>query len=332
MGRQKCLVGLAVAAIMGTFASSSVLWSDDWEADEAPYIGEMTSETEIPLNDDKPQGTPDTRTTIGIAEKVTCSIDEATFLDKDCNLTTQQIDCDTIGTRTWSKTGTQAANCTLSDPVDDSVVLTASESAGAVTVKVIVKDSQTRPNASEQTERTKQFTILAPNGEDAEPDQEQGWNFVAGNDRVGAQGEWAYRVLPDTVSFKHAKFKWVREAQVFDKWPNGGNHTIAADTGNSMVNKYNYFCFEGEAPDHFKWHEDEGGPRPKAILMSGGQYQNYTYTVHIKAKYQNAADQWVEYKDRTLSVEYQASNLKCRLKFLDESAEVEWQGPWADPE
>jgi hypothetical protein len=122
-------------------------------------IGGMTSSTLKAA----PSGAPNTRTTIGLGEKATCSIDSSTWTDKDCNNSTHTIENDTIGDRVWaSSTGGSISPSGVTSV--DTVTMTADYDPDTCVVLVHVYDSETKYDDN-YLQRSKTFTIIKPTGE-----------------------------------------------------------------------------------------------------------------------------------------------------------------------
>jgi hypothetical protein len=135
------------------------LFADVYTQRTQATIGTMTSSTSVSAPDGT---TPDTRTTIGIGEVVTCSINPATWSDLDCNLTKNRIESDTIGERVWGCTSGGEVNPS-GVTSSNSTTLTADMDTGSPKVAVHVYDSENKYDDT-PAYTSINFTVIAPGG------------------------------------------------------------------------------------------------------------------------------------------------------------------------
>lgn len=159
--------------------------ADTYTPHTSPTLDGITSDTQITA-----VSASDTRTTIGLKEKVDCSIDPDTWEDEDCENDTDIV-YDSLGTKTWTAIGSGG---TVSPSTGNSTVLTADDDPGAVTVKFTGDDSGA-PNyhTGEEAIKTKAFTVIAPDGENSEI---RFWDIIDPSMLV-----FRAQLTPTTVSF-----------------------------------------------------------------------------------------------------------------------------------
>ena len=121
------------------FIAAPGLLADVYTQNTQATINAMTSSTNVSA----PSGAPDTRTTIGIGEQVTCSINSNSWSDTDCNITTNRVESDTIGDRVWGCSSGGEVNPS-GVTYSNSTTLTADLDPGSPTVAVHVYDSEAK--------------------------------------------------------------------------------------------------------------------------------------------------------------------------------------------
>ncbi|MCY2951883.1 MAG: hypothetical protein NTU53_07880 [Planctomycetota bacterium] len=278
--------------------------ADTYSANVAPTLGAMTSETVATTPATR------TRTTVGLAEPVVCTIDSSTWADKDCNDTLNTIVDDSIGTRQWSASGAGTVSPTTAG-TNDSATMTAHKSPGSVTVTVTVKDSETKYN--ETLTKTKTFTVIAPTGESATVSSNSPYG-AAGTNTIGACTVFLVTMNPTTVNFSYGTYRENIAAQAYT-WPDGTNETFPATVLPIPVNTSNQFN------DTFG-----SGTAPIGRLWQSGAYVGYTHTVSVPREYENQAGTWVNYTTITWKAVYAASNQKATMSFNTASGSA--QGPY----
>src|SRR5260370_33439112 len=146
------LIALAAAGLWHTPAGAQPVYVPG----PAPTIGALTSQTvaAIPL--------PRTRTTIGVREQVTVSVDAASWNDVDYQGTASgQVPVqDAMGTVTWSVIGGLG---TVAPLTGNSTTLTAPKRGGACTVAASIADSRTK-GLDDAIQKTIHFTVKEPDG------------------------------------------------------------------------------------------------------------------------------------------------------------------------
>lgn len=272
--------GLWVTIQIGVISPASA--SDPKYVEEIQAtLGNMTSQTEstIPANR--------TRTTVGIGENVTCTIDPATWVDCDFNTETGEGEDDEIGTRTWTLEGPQKDNCSLSATTGDSVILTCSLSPGNVTIKVSVRDSDLKhPDGA--VVLTKTFTIVAPDTATYVKDADvPPWTiWTTGDKYLGARTKYTITLGPTTVSFYGASIRENFGAGETRTWPDGSTWyghdgtvgPIPPDYSNQMIDT------QGE------------GLHNSLKLYTGTVWQDLSLSFQIPLEYLNAASTWVPFR------------------------------------
>lgn len=301
------LILVSAAGWMLAMSSWVTSRGDTYTQETAATIGNITSQTVATVPADR------TRTTVGIGEQVTCSIDPGTWVDKDCNTTTNAIEDDTIGDRQWSAAGAGTISPTTAG-ANNSATLTAHHSPGTVSVEVNVLDSQTKYN--DTVTKSKSFTVIAPTGETtgARTDAPYG---VAGppNNTIGAHSTWLITVQPATVSFANARLREHIPNDVTWNWPNGTSTIFTKRTLPIPVNANNQF-------------NDEFGSGTEAIgrINNGMGFVNHSNLVSVPRQYQNQSGLWTGYTTIQWKAEYRGADQQARTHFA--SSAGSWQGPY----
>jgi hypothetical protein len=299
--RRAAWVGLALWLWLWVGVASADTYTQHTEA----TIDDIASQTVATTPADR------TRTTIGIAEQVTCSVDPSSWSDKDCNTTPDPnvIENDTMGTVTWSVAGAGS----VSPTTGNSTTLSAHKSAGTATVQAEVKDSQTK--YSDLVTKTKAFSVIAPNDESVARIADVGYP-PAGNNRIGQRTTWRVTVLPTSVSFYNAEFRENIPAHSFT-WPDGHVENIPLQQLPYSVQQDN------TVTDTFG-----DGPFPKAWLWNAGEakYEDHSDSFQYAVEYKNQSTLWVPYKQITTTTTFRAADFKCRTNFG--GTQGNWQGPW----
>jgi hypothetical protein len=125
-----------------------------------------------------PDGTtPNTRTTIGVGEVVTCSINPDMFEDEDWNATTQQVVYDTIGDRVWASNGLGSITPSGVTSVN-ATTLTAELNPGICVVLVHVYNQPTYFSDASPAVTSLTFNVIMPQGETT---VDHGWDACVSN-------------------------------------------------------------------------------------------------------------------------------------------------------
>lgn len=309
------LLKYCLVTCVGAYIALSPVYADVYTVGTTATINDMTSETESTTPADR------TRTTIGIAEIVVCRISSNTWQDCDYNETTQQMVSDTIGDRTWSKTGSESANCTLAPPTGDSSTLTASKSPGSVTVTVTIHDSHTKYDDT-TIEKTKAFTIIAPSSQTYSLDSNNPpWtSWSSGTKYLGAKSMFNATVQPTTVTFYYADLRENFGSGETDTWPDGSTWYGPTGPFPFSINQANEW-----APDDTQ----STGLYDSNKLYTGSVWQDFSPSVSIPLQYQNASGTWVTFYTPTATRNYYQSNRKSRVGVggVTGSSQGPWQGP-----
>jgi len=303
---------VAVSLVLAVSLSiADTIYSEHTQA----TLGDITSDTQVTA-----ASATDDRTTIGIAEKVDCSIDPNTWADKDC----KKVDDgpwtdvnDTIGDKTWSAIGSGG---TVSPTSGTTTVLTAKKTPAGVTVKVTVYDSLSKFDDAPVI-KTKPFSVIAPNGEIITENNNPGFP-PAGNNNIGAWTNYDVQLTPTSVSFINATFREHIEAQTLPNWPNGTPLSVpAADP-----------CFAVSANNYVIGGDDiSSGPYPKSRLDNNPDpnvtnYVDHQYDVNWDVQYLNESSDWETYNSLSTTTRYKGSTLQCQQEY--EGDKGDWQGPW----
>jgi hypothetical protein len=178
------------------------------------WIDAMTSQTAATTPANR------ARTTIGIGEEVTCSINASTWSDWDrANGTPVQ---DTIGYRVWGCSPTGTVNPSGST-YSDSTGLTAKKTAGTCTVGVNVFDSEAK-FCDSPIYRSIVFTIIEPEmiSYSFSHDDVLGWTaWSSGTRYLGAHSWFSVTVNPTSVSFYNVGFQENFGTGETHTWPDG---------------------------------------------------------------------------------------------------------------
>lgn len=294
--------------------------ADTYTQGQLATLADMTSQTEATTPADR------TRTTIGIAEKVTCQIDANTWSDKDCNVTKNTEEDDTtlgiLTSRIWSKSGTQAANSSLSTTTGDSTILTASKSPGSVTVTITVPDSAATQFKDPDIVKTKEFTIIAP--EDSltytKVSDSPTWTAWASGDKyLGARALYTVRLAPATVSFYRASIRENFGTGKTDTWPDGS--TWAGPTGTVGPVTPTQANLMGD--------EQKAGLHNSNKLYDGATWKDFAASFPIPFEYLNAASVWTAFTTATGTDSYTHADRKAVVGVGGKPSSS--QGPWQNP-
>lgn len=209
--------------------------SADYEQDTEPTVDDLTSSTHVSAPDGT---TPDTRTTIGLGEKVDITLDSSSWSDTDENLTTGMIEDDTIGDRVWAASSGGSISPSGVTQVDE-VTLTAGFDPDICAVVCNVYDSETKYDDDYIT-KSIVFTIIAPSGE-----------VTAFDSWVGRVARFSATLQPTSVCFGAISVTEVDGMGAQDDcWFVGSAQTkYEALTGGTWdVDNNNYWEF-----DHLAW-------------------------------------------------------------------------------
>lgn len=195
------MVGLILAATTAFGA-----WYDCGQATIDGIVSLTTATT--PANRD--------RTSIGIGETVSCSINADSWKDCDYESGEDIVVWDTIGTVAWSVTGDASISTQSGDATTMTAWLTAGDSSATVTATV--SDSGSR-YVDTAVVKTKSYTIRVPSGEAVAKTSDPGFP-PPGTLRIGAKTIYSVTVQPTTVSFYAVSFREHIPAFYY-LWPDG---------------------------------------------------------------------------------------------------------------
>ena len=284
--------------------------AETWIQDTSADIDDLTSETIADWPLDK------TRTTIGIAEIVEIRLDLTSWSDTDARLDptcdplveVKTVVDDSLGDVEWEVTG----NATPSSSSQAGLYFTAYRSPGNVTITATVKDSHSQYQ-DEAIVKTKQFTVIAPSGENAMVEG----NYPLGtagppNNSIGAKTKFNVVLLSSqSVSFENAP------ETSLPNWPDGTPYVWHAITVSNIH------------PNWMNMFSDLFGTElfPDSRLDDGVNYQPYSASFGIARSYKNQDDDWVQYTTTTCNLEFQLTG-SGRVKF--NSTPGSWQGPYQE--
>jgi len=304
-----------VSLVLAVFPSiADIIYSEHTQA----TLDGIISDTQVTA-----ASAPDTRTTIGIGEKVDCAIDANTWEDKDC----KKVDDgpwtdvnDTIGDKTWSAIGSGG---TVSPTSGDKTVLTAKKTPAGVTVEVTVYDSNSQ-YVDAPVIKTKPFSVIAPNGQTYSKDSDcpdPCWNnWENGTKYMAARTYFNATVQPTTVSFVKAEFREHFPGET-STWPNGD--TFYHSTGSPP--------FEINASN--QWDPDDrhftGGLFSINKLYTGSEWQDFKPENDIPLQYKNESGTWKTFYTATGKAEFYYATGKARATV--DGHEGGLQGPWQAP-
>jgi hypothetical protein len=265
--------------------SNSNLFADTPDYTPATLTGDMTSltESQTPANRD--------RTTVGIAEKVTCSIGSCTWEDKDCDESGTQIVYDTIGNRIWSCYPAGTVNPTAGTNESNDAIFTAPMYPfRSTTVWVYVYDSALYHDDASYISKGIDFEIIAPNSITAtfSNDVLHLWDdWESGPKYLAAASQYIVTIEPASVSFYNAYFQENFGEGDSDTWPDGS--TWYGPTGTigptCPVNYANELVDMQASPFY----------NSDVKLYTGSEYQDFYPTFSIPYDYYNEYYGWIQF-------------------------------------
>jgi hypothetical protein len=242
----------------------------------------LTSETEATTPADR------TRTTFGIGERVTISVDPPR-------------------SATWSVTGGGASD----PPTGTSTVFTARMSPSVPVVEAVFAGGTRCPM---------NFTVIAPDGLTSSLATDDGCGTLGPpNNSIGAKATFDQVVLPTDVSFYRASFRENITGGTF-VWPNGTTGSYSATIWNYTVNQVN------EATDSSKRCGDPIGkldPPPP-----GGGLAAFRFAIRLPSEYQDDDGAWHQWLSENHPKEYDTAGKCRTLIEATNTAAGSWQGPW----
>lgn len=268
-----------------------------------------------------------TRTTIGIGEEVNCTINTATWSDHDCNVTLHTSESDDIGACTWAKEGAGQISVTTGYET----VLTAHMSPGSVTVTATVKDSQAK--FKEEVVKQKTFTVIAPDGQNAEWLQDDTSGPTGSGHWVGAVSQFRATLTPTTVSFYNVTLSENIGLHT-DTWPDQTQDTVGPYNGHPGDPDYAPWCVV-DASYYNMWTDTRYQFQPRGVL--DGLQGVHTINRVIRMEYRNEPGQWVEfYNGQSSRFEYRNNgdgedNARHVMAGTGGEAAGGWMGPWYVP-
>ena len=313
MVRFGTLLRLSLIWALSAVAPATILRADTFTEKTQATIHDITSQTEATTP------TTRTRTTIGIGEKVTCSIDPSSWVDKDCDVTTNTIVDDAMGTVAWTKSG---AGGSINNATGNSTDLTASKTPAGVTVIATIPDSGAKYSDAPIV-KSKAFTVIAPTSltytKNADTPPWTAW--TVGDKLLGARTTYNVVVNPTTVSFYKASIQ-ENIATATDHWPDGSAWTkTAVVVGPVTPTQAN------EATD-----TQSRGLENSSKLYSDldSAWEDFSPDFPISIEYQDATGGWVNFTTPTATRDYTQADRKTKVGVGPAGAPVQGsaQGPW----
>lgn len=311
------LGGVMIATILTFITAAQPVLSDTYEDYSQATIGDISSETALSA----PDGTANTRTIVGIQEDVLCYVNPGTWVDLDCNMTTQQIEQDTIGTYLWMCSGDAEAFPTAGQYF---TTLHAGGSESQVTLSLIISDSAQR-YADNEVLRYKYFYVVPPASvaytkiDDFHPWDE----YVDGTPQLGAGTSYSVTVYPRNVSFYFALFcEDFGEGVANITWPDGSpwipltgvTQPASPDTMNIM----NDFQTEGL--------------HPATKLFDGENWVSKVVSFSIDLCYLNSDSEWQSFATTTAVRRFDATTLETTVGVGVPAVYGNPQGPFQEGE
>lgn len=200
----------------------------DWEPGPDPkYTGDVTTQTDVELPKDR------ARKTIGIGEKVTCSIDPAKFADVDCKTENGKVvnGNDELGKVVWSTDGQLLP---LKDATGNSATVEArQDKAGPGTATAEISDAGKLAQDNKTVKKSAAFDVVVPASLSIVKVLDDG-GVDKGNVEIYAGGAFDYLIAPTTVNFVNATIyedvdvtRWT--------WPDGTKDDNNVPAGGSTV-------------------------------------------------------------------------------------------------
>lgn len=294
------LLGVLTFAIGVGLLPAYALSGGYWEYDTDITVGSIQS---ICV---EPYPTPTSRTTIGIGEQVTCSIDPNSFSNYDYYVTAEGKTAypDTIGIVSWSVDSDAAS---VYPTTGNSVTLT----AGLVSANTSVTLTATVPDSGTQfvntpVDLTLLFLMLVPNGKNAfgQVDDFAGtWKVGPPNNNVGSWTYFGLQVTPAAVNFSKVDFQENIPAQTFANWPGGPANT--AYQPNGKIVGYNV-ATSGTTPNCIG--DTIATPLLPWVKYLGNPPQNYSFSISVPNQFK--AGQWWTFITEGHARQYVGATLK----------------------
>ncbi len=312
------LIGGLIAAL-GALGAYYALGDDDYEQWTVSTIGQMTSATVKAA----PSGAPATRTTIGIGEKVVCSIDSGTWSDLDCNTTKNEVEIDEIGNRVWAS----GAGCTLNPTgvtESNTTTMTADKDPYAVLLVLVhVYDSGDRFD-DDYVQRTIQFESIVPTSHTyTKHSDNPPWTWTpwtSGVKHLGARTYYTVTLNPTSVCFSYCEFRESFGTPATDTWPDSSTWTGPSGDYPWSVNDLNQWT----VPD-----EQATGLYSSNKLYTGTVWQDFSPTFSIPMQYKNQSGTWVDYWSAPAGRNYYHADKTSTVTVGGEPGSS--QGPWQAP-
>jgi hypothetical protein len=279
----------------------------EWYPGEPPELGQMTSETESPFPADERD-----RQILGIAEKVTCKINSATWADLDCDAL-DNPGWDEVGNRQWSVSGTGEVNPTVAGTYDECTLTTYAIPTQAVTVTVTVWDSGNM-GVDGPISRSRSFQVIPPSALSAE--------FLANEDAIGDTegtpkqyiGACAYFKMtmgPNSVSFHSAMMQERLQAREWT-WPDQTQESLPGKTLSIPA-----LMWDNTAVDRVGLYGVS-----KEVLNNGNEYQDYTCSGRVFLDYFHDDLGWTEWYDGVYhNTVFQGQDLKAYIRYEADNVE-----------
>jgi len=320
-------------AVFAAIVFASVGYTDTWTQHTQATINDIASETVATTPADR------TRTTIGIGEEVICSIDPDTWADKDCNVTTQEVKDDEIGTKQWSASGAGTVVPITAGIGNDSCTLTAHQSPGTVVVTVTIKDSEQKYN--DIVTKNKTFTVLAPNGQDTEHVGNlpmTGYTQNSAGTWIGTSSEFKATITASSpVNFQKARIA-EEIPYVSWQWPDSTNDSFGPRNYHAGDPGYTPSVYVTPSLNASNEWPDGRSQKDGGRALLDGLTGTFMVGLTINMEYQNQSDIWVQFFNGAndggdQGFEYTGPTDEGRAKMKGSSGDDQgnWRGPWTKP-
>jgi hypothetical protein len=306
---------LASALVLVGAVVQVSLYADSYTQATQATLDDMTSQTVATVPADR------TRTTVGLGEQVTCSIDSSSWADTDCNTTPDPnvVEDDTIGDRVWSASGKCDVSPTTAG-AHDSATMTAHHTPGAATVQVIVHDSEAKYD--DTVTKTKGFSVIAPNAVNVAFHQDVSpWGTGTPKTWIGAKQQFRWTFGPSSVNFDQANLRINWTGNTWN-WPDGTQSSFPAQKNPVSVGVV------GGTHNRLTW---ESSDHYQIERLDNNGYQDHTTALTASIEYRNQASTWTHIVALQSIRNYRGADQKCRIRHeASDSSNGTYVGPWSN--
>ena len=314
-GMERCVLGAVALIVAASWAAP--LWAYTYEV-HTGISAEMKHETVETCPG------PVTRTTVGILEKVSCSIINFVDKDKRINDSGSEIVDDILGNVYWFTEGGGGSLSPLEGP---STVFTAPNSSVNTTTCLVASVHDSRDMAIDTNIYLQVcFNVVVPAGSTPTFKEDSALGVVGPPDnQVGACTIFYVQILPATVSFKRVTF---RENIIYqwDWFPDltTKNELTAQTPGFSVWPQ----TVGGTLKPNVTTDTCSSGLYPIDVLDDGSGYQDAEYDWDVALEFHNGTN-WTSFCVENHTEDYCALGPMCQTGIESTgSAYGGWQGPW----